>query len=783
MVWLASICAACSSDNTSIPIAPAPDATVRDVASTDMGADSRPTVRDMPAPVDFDDVGLPTVELPADFAVGEFVVHADRSGLVDVHHTSEPERSIFASAPFGNLIRFARTTLTVEEHQGSFETHVEVENECARPEIETAYYDGSVLVLEGGIDQTVACSDLTWRLRFEQPQPGHLSFVLSSDDPTYNRATLRVASEDDERIVGMGEQFRQNTLDLKGKTIPVLSQEGGVGRGHTPISQAINAASPGSAGSEDSTYYAAPHFITSNLRSLFLENTEYAEFAFERNGASSLHVYSPQMRGRVLYGDSPLALIERFTEWAGRMPALPDWVHEGAVVALATDMDESRQRISALRAAGVEIAAVWNQTWSGKVETFIGEQVLWNWVRSETQHPGWSQFVADMGDDGIRVLCYINPMLVDPPPDAGAVSRNLYEEAIAGEYFVKNAAGDVYTLPVTAFDVGLIDLTNPDAVQWMKSVVATELLQNGGCSGWMADFAEALPFDAVLHSGVAAATYHNQYPVDWIALHREVLEENNVLGDVLVFNRSGFATSPRHAMLLWQGDQLTTWDKYDGLVSALHGIINGGFSGIALNHSDTGGYTSLSLQGIVGYEREREQLKRWTEMNAFTTLLRTHEGNQPSVNAQVYTDSDTMQHFARFTKVYKALAFYRRTLVQEAATRGWPVVRHLWMQYPEDAFAMQVDDQFMLGSELLIAPIKNKCFIGTCEYNKELYLPAGEWVHLWSGDVYGDVAQGMQVTVQAPLGEPTVFYRRGSAVGAQFVSNLNAAGIAAADPP
>ena len=758
-----------------------------DAGAADQGpadaADMPMVVEDAAVEVDFAVPDLPEATLPGDFSVGDFVVHVESNGHVDVRHNAEPERSIFTSAPFGNLLRIARTELHVEEHQGSFTTEADVELECVDIGVDSAFHDGTTLILEGGFSEPAACADVKWRVRFEEALSGHLAFDVSSDDASFDRITLRVASEDDERIVGMGEQFRRNTLDLKGKTIPVLSQEGGVGRGHQPISGAVNTASPGSSGSEESTYYAAPHYLTSNLRSVFLENTEYAEFAFDRDGSSKLNVYSRRMRGRILYGASPLELIERYTDWAGRMPALPDWVHDGAIVALARPLDESRQIVGDLRAEGAEIAAVWNQTWSGKVETFIGEQVLWNWVQSESQHPDWDAFVTDMSSDGIRVLCYINPMLVDPPEDAGPVSRNLYQEAIDGGYFVKDARGDVYTMPVTAFDVGLIDLTNPDAVSWMKSVVKTELLQNGRCSGWMADFAEALPFDAVLDSGVAAATYHNQYPVDWIKLHREVLEETGDLGDVLVFNRSGFSRTPRWAMLLWEGDQLTTWDKYDGMVSALRGLLNGGFSGIALNHSDTGGYTSLSLQGIVGYERERELLKRWTEMNAFTAVLRTHEGNQPPVNAQVYTDTEMMQHFARFTKVYKALGFYRRQLIEDVTQRGWPMVRHLWLHYPDDEVAMQTDDQFLLGSEILVAPIKNKCFIGSCEYNKELYLPAGEWVHVWSGTVYGDPNVGTTVTVQAPIGQPTVFYKRGSNVGATFVANLQSAGITAADPP
>jgi alpha-glucosidase len=458
-------------------------------------------------------------------------------------------------------------------------------------------------------------------------------------------------------------------------------------------------------------------------------------------------------------------------------------VGRGAILGLARDLPESRRIVDALRARGVAIAAVWNQTWSGKARTFVGEQVLWNWVQSPTHHPGWRAFVDGLAKDGIRTLCYVNPMLVDPPAEARA-PRNLFAEAVRDGHLVRRPDGAPYLLRVTAFDVGLLDLANPAARTWMKRVMREEMIEAGGCSGWMADFAEALPFDARLAGGVDGAAYHNRYPVEWARLQREAIEEAGRLGDALVWNRSGSTRTPAHALLLWEGDQLTTWDKYDGLVSALHGLLGGGMSGIALNHSDTGGYTSLSLHGVAGYEREAELLQRWAEMNAFTAVLRTHEGNQPGVNAQVYSSPALMDHFARMTRVYRALAPYRETLLGEAATRGWPVVRHLWLHHPDDATAQVTDDEFLLGSEILVAPIKNKCWTWPyCPYDKEVYLPRGEWVHLWTGRVHGSVAGGRTATVKAPIGEPAVFYRRGSPVGAQLVARLRAEGIAAADAP
>ncbi len=760
------------------------DALAADVNQPDSTPDSSPdatpdVAEDTPSEAD-----SPPATWPGVFSLGDFRVSLDEEGRPDVTHVASPGRSLFSVPKVGGWVGVAETEFEVQEHQGSFSISDSPVTTCAATQVQHLTYDGVTLVIGGGfVDGIAPCAATTFEVSFFEVQAGHLGFRVRSLDPAFDRVTLRVASQADERVYGMGEQVPHATLNLKGRQIPVLSQEGGVGRGHPVITPAVDAVSPGSGGSEASTYYAAPHYLTSLHRSLFLENTEVGVFDFRQDEVIELRLYADRMDGRILRGDDPLTLIERFTEFAGRMPPLPDWVNEGAVVALAKGTEPSLQLVDELQAHGVEVAGVWNQTWSGKVVTYIGEQVLWNWVSNPTYHPGWGGFVDELDSRGIRTLCYVNPMFVEVPEDAKPVARDLYEEGVAGGYFVHDAQGGILKIPVTAFDVALLDLTNPAAWAWMKDILQQEVMGTGRCSGWMVDFAEALPFEAVLASGVSAASYHNQYPVDWMRLNREAVEDAGRLGDIMLFNRAGHTRTPAYSLLLWQGDQLTTWDEYDGLVSAMRGLINGGLSGIALNHSDIGGYTSLSQWGL-GYSREPEQLMRWAEMSAFTSAFRTHEGNQPAANAQVYTDPESMAHFARMSKVYKALAFYRSQLFQEAHSKGWPVVRHLMLHYPNDTRAHRTDDQFLLGSEILVAPIKNKCWTYPyCPYDKETYFPAGQWVHLWTGEVFGDVAKGTMGTVQAPLGSPAVFYRKGSTVGATFLANLKAAGIAVADPP
>ena len=307
----------------------------------------------------------------------------------------------------------------------------------------------------------------------------------------------------------------------------------------------------------------------------------------------------------------------------------------------------------------------------------------------------------------------------------------------------------------------------------------------------MHDFAEALPFDAVLYSGQDAAEYHNQYPVDWARIAREAITEAGYGDDIVFFNRAGSAQTPAYSTLIWQGDQLVTWDRYDGIKTSIMALLTGGFSGISLNHSDIGGYTNASFGG-VGYNREEELLLRWMELSAFTAAYRTHEGLKPEDNAQFYDNDTTYDQFDRFARVYKALAFYRSQLMVDAETKGHPLVRHPMLHYPNDAEIAGLTDHMMLGEEVLFAPIVNKQ-----TYNqdwKKVYFPEAEsttWINIFTGDRYGlngnttapswlnaaNSAEGNYEWVYAPIGSPAAFYKQGSAIGAQLEQNLVSLGI------
>ena len=126
---------------------------------------------------------------------------------------------------------------------------------------------------------------------------------------------------------------------------------------------------------------------------------------------------------------------------------------------------------------------------------------------------------------------------------------------------------------------------------------------------------------------------------------------------------------------------------------------------MGLSHSDIGGYTSLPQLGEMGPVRDTELLLRWSEYSVFTPMMRTHETNQPSENAQVYDDPETLKKFGRLTRIYKELKPYIKKAVSQNTQEGTPVMRPLFLQYESDKEAFDQDYQYMFGDDLLVAPV------------------------------------------------------------------------------
>src|SRR5215212_5549970 len=588
---------------------------------------------------------------PGPYWVGEFAVSLGEkkgsSGLaLSVAHRSRPEHILWSSIPGKSFLSTARGQETVSESSGHFSIEDEVRDLHPDQTIDGVEMQGEALVITGRLMGREG--DVHYSLSFSAASEGRLRFVGKVEKP-YNRLYMTYASTPEEHFYGFGEQFTY--FDLKGYKVPIFIQEGGIGRGEQPITWAADWRAD-AGGTPYTSYASVPHYLTSEMRSLFLENYEYSAFDLGEDDRVQVEVFSPLVSGQILSADTPAGLIEQYTEYSGRMRPLPEWILSGAIVGLQGGTDRVLRILDELKAFDTPVAAIWLQDWVGQRKTSFGTQLWWNWELDRDHYPDWGSLRESLEERNIRLMTYINPFICDDVAQKKNHRRNLFEEAARNGYLVKNQRGKPYKITISSFSAVLVDLTNPEARTWIKDIIKEELIGNGS-SGWMADFGEGLPYDAVLFSGADPRSYHDRYAEEWARVNREAIDEAGRGDDIVFFNRSGYTKSPRYSTLFWVGDQLVDWDEHDGIKSAVTGLLSSGLSGYSLEHSDIGGYTAID-NPLLEYHRSKELLLRWIELGAFTTVFRTHEGNIPEVNHQIYSDKETLLHFARFAKVYAA---------------------------------------------------------------------------------------------------------------------------------
>lgn len=636
-----------------------------------------------------------------------------------------------------NMLAARNATDAVREKLASYKMHEVVREHCELQRI--AAGDASTtairLVAELSCADGRAAVDISFTAASD-----HVALKIKPRDTRFNRLLFSFMAEEGERVFGGGEQFTH--LDLRGRRVPMLSEEQGIGRGAQPITLGANLMA-GAGGRDVTTYAPVPFFMTSAFRSFETSQTAYQLWDF-KGDAYCVEIWDNTLELRFSTAVSYSELLKRYTARSGRMPPLPEWT-SGTILGVQGGKDKVEQVLDAALKAGNPVTAIWIQDWVGRRLTSFGSQLWWRWLPDETSYPDFSGWVKKLRARGVRVMGYINPFLADEGP--------IFAEAKANGYLVRKKDGEPYKIQTAGFPAYLVDLSNTHARTFLKNIIRNNLIGNG-LAGYMADFGEWLPWDAELASGESAALWHNRYPVEWARLNREAIREAGLEREVVFFTRAGFAGSAEHSTLFWLGDQMVSFDEYDGLASAVTGLLTGGISGITLNHSDIGGYTTIN-NPVKNYHRSRELFLRWAEFAVFTPFFRTHEGNRPEKNYQAYSDEKIVAEFAALGRQHFALKPYFAQLMTEAAKTGMPLARPVFLHYPADSECYELRHQFLLGRDLLVAPVTTAGATAG-----RIYLPADTWIESSTGRLIG----GPQwYTFAAPLGKPVAFIREGAA--------------------
>ena len=569
-------------------------------------------------------------------------------------------------------------------------------------------------------------------------------------DGDFNRFWIGLPCSADEHFYGAGETYSE--FDLAGQCVRVfVAEHQNANRiSKKIIREKIFGKKPGKKlpfGKYES-YYAQPTLVSSGKYFIHVDTSPYMEFDLTRKGAVGLYLEE--------LPDITVCRKKSFEELSfaqsallGRQHSLPDWIHDGAIVAIQGGTEIIDQKLAAAEKAGLSVCGVWSQDWCGCRRTGFGYQVMWNWEWDRELYKDLDKKIPEWKAKGVHFLGYINPFI--------ALEKDLYKTASEKGYCVKDKEGKDYLVTITTFPAAMIDFTNPEAYEWYKNIIKENMIELG-LSGWMADFGEYLPLDSVLWSKEDPALLHNRWPAIWAKMNREAVLETGKENEVFFFMRAGHTGTIPNCDVMWTGDQHVDWSLDDGLASVIPATLSLAMSGFGITHSDAGGYTT-----IMQMTRSKELLMRWEEMCAFSPLLRSHEGNQPTRNVQFDADEELLQHLARMTGVHIALKNYLKLCIADDIARGTPVMRPLFYHYDEEPAYTEMYE-YLLGRDILVAPV-----IEEGALRRTVYLPDDEWVHLFTGDEFG----GGTHTVESPIGYPPVFIRKASTYVNDLISKIS----------
>jgi sulfoquinovosidase len=515
-----------------------------------------------------------------------------------------------------------------------------------------------------------------------------------------------------ERYLGFGE--RSNAVDQRGGEV-----ENFVGEGpyqpeeRVPIAAAVPP--QGYHPRDDATYYPVPWLLSTAGYGVLLDNDETSTFDLRQASTWAAEVASPQLAFRVFAGPRPADVLERFTARTGRQPPVAaPWIHgawwQPTPGSAATD------QLAAQRRADVPVSVT---------ETFLHYLPCADHL---ADREGQRRRVAALHGAGTAVLAYMNPMVCTSHPQ--------YAEAERQGWFHRDAAGRAYRYRYSTADqflVSQVDFTSPGGRSFFGRLLRDAV--DDGFDGWMEDFGEYTPPDAVSADGTPGPAMHNRYPTLY---HRTATEETaNVGRPIANYVRSGWTGTAAHARIVWGGDPTTDWG-FDGLESAVKNGLSMGLSGVSTWGSDIGGFFSLGQRRLTP-----ELFKRWIQFGAVSGVMRAKSKGiaLPEKPRPQVEDPDVLPLWRRYAKLRTQLLPYLQAADAEYQRSGMPLMRSLALLHPDDDRLARVEDAFAFGPDLLAAPV-----VRPGVTRRSVPLPPGTWVDVWRSARQRDEDGGLELT-------------------------------------
>ena len=498
------------------------------------------------------------------------------------------------------------------------------------------------------------------------------SFLRRSRDVGHSSAATFELSAD-EKIFGFGESFTR--LDKRGQRIVAFLRD------------AMGAQSP-------LQYKAIPFFLSSKGYGMFVHTS--APVTFDVGAEFDAHhtIYSgDELLDLFVFLGAPKDVVSEYTALTGRSPVPPLWSF-GFWMSRITYNSEAQVREVAEKLRQYRVPADVLHLDTGWFETDWRSDFQFS--RSRFTDP--ARMIRDLAAQGFHVSLWQYTYFTPKNP--------LWRELVDSGYVVHNDAG---RLPA---EDAVLDMSNPAAVRWYQRKL--KALLEMGVGAIKADFGEGAPLTGIYHSGRTGWYEHNLYPLRYQEAVSEVTREVHGESDGIIWARSAWAGSQRYPVH-WGGDAENT-DQ--AMAAELRAGLSLGLSGFTFWSHDVGGFLNRA---------PRDLYRRWLAFGVLTSHTRSH--GAPPREPWTY-DSAFVVDFRRAVDLKYALMPYVWAQAKESAAHGWPMVRALFFEYPDDPTAWFIEDEYLFGPSLLVAPL-------FAEGNRRrVYLPPGSWTDYQTGRTY-----------------------------------------------
>ena len=501
--------------------------------------------------------------------------------------------------------------------------------------------------------------------------------------------------------------------------------------------------------SEDPLYKSIPFFMSSYNYGIFLDNTYKTQFDFGEQSKDYYSFEAPD--GPFIYyfihGKDYKQILSRYIDLTGKPILPPKWAFGFAQSrGLYTKEAQALEIAAEFRRRQIPCDIIYQDIgWTQHLQDF-------EWREGNYSNP--EQMLTTLREQGFRVILSQDPVISQN-------NRRQWAEADSLGFFVRDVrTGTTYDMPWPwGGNCGVVDFTLPAVADWWGAYQQKPL--DAGAAGFWTDMGEPawsneedldrlhMQHHIGMHDEV-----HNIYGLTWDKVVKEQFEQRNPNRRVFQMTRAAYAGLQRYTFG-WSGDSGNGGDVTEGWPQLRNQVaigISAGLGGIPFWTTDISGYCG----DITDHEAMAELYTRWMQFGIFNPLSRAHHEGDNAVEPWQFGER-AERHSRSAIELKYRLFPYLYSYAREAHDSGLPLLRGLFMEYPHDQQALAIDDQFLFGEELLVAPVLRKG-----ERVRRLYLPEGEWYDFH--DPRQTYFGGETIAYRAPLSVIPLFVKKGSII-------------------